>query len=421
METPGSSPQNRLEFGLAVFPTLFFAVAGLLVVDWGRPGFWTSGAPMSGDLIQHYAAGVFLEQGKEAELYRGFKLGEWITDYTAKLQPGSTYSVVRFNYVYSPLCAGISRAFVGVPFPPLTWAWLAMCCLAYVAAIDWIVRTGLFAPHFRFVDALWCAGFPSFFLTLVPMQNTALTLAIASAAGWLLHLGRPFWAGLVFASASYKPQLLPVIAGFVFLCGGWRFALGVGLGGVAWLGIGIVWLGWPLHELWLESLTNMADGTQFQREGLNQSWRGFFLSWPMTEPFATGLWVGTSLVLTGVTWWLTLRWRRRGGQAADPLWIGLTWCLMVSPYVGHYELLLGLPWWFRVFRTTFGWIGKGLVALFWLTSALSITGLASDQMNFSAPLLTLWLIGSLLWLNHYSTLTPDQPPRTNPHDASTSL
>ncbi len=396
--TAGRKP-GKIEFGLALLPALFFAIALALVIDWSRPGFWASGEPMSGDLIQHYAAGVFLKEGRETELYRGFKVGEWITEKTAELQPGSTYTVVRFNYVYSPLCAGISRAFVALPFPPLTWAWLAGCFLAYGAAIYWLARSGVFAPRFRVIDALWLAGFPSFFLVLVPMQNTTLTLAIAAASGWWLHLGRPFWAGFLFACASYKPQLLPLVAGFVFLCGGWRFAFGVGLGGLAWLALGILWLGWPIHALWIESLTNMADGTQFQREGLNQSWRGFFLSWPLTAHAATWLWAAVAIALTGTTWGLTRRWSSRGGQPADPLWIALTWWLLVSPYVGHYELLLGIPWWFRFMRSASDWSGRALASLYWIASAASIAGLAHDGLNLSAPLLTVWLLGTLIRLN----------------------
>ncbi|MFQ3670350.1 MAG: glycosyltransferase family 87 protein [Verrucomicrobiia bacterium] len=390
---------NKVEFSLALLPALFFTVAGLLVVDWSRPGFWTSGSPMSGDLIQHYAAGVFLDQERHSDLYRGFHLGDWITDYTAQLHPESTYTIVRFNYVYSPLCAGIARAFTSIPFPLLTWAWLAGCFAAYLAAAACLAQAQVFAPRFRFIDLLWLIGFPSFFLTLIPMQNTVLTLAIAAASGWLLHLQRPFLAGLVFACAAYKPQLLPPVAAFLLLCGQWRFAVGVGLGGSAWLLLGILWLGWPLHALWLESLSNMADGVQFQREGLNQSWRGFFLSLPATQASADGLWLITSGLLTAATWWLACRWLRRGGPPADLLWIALTWWLAISPYVGHYELLLGIPWWFRMLRNRPSWPNRALVTLFWLTSALSISGLIGHQLNLSAPLLTTWLLGSLIGIS----------------------
>lgn len=392
----GRSGLSKLEFALALLPALFFAFSFALVLDWSRPGFWASGTPMSGDLIQHYAAGTFLAEGRENDLYRGFRLGEWITEYSARLDPDSTYTVVRFNYVYSPLCAGLSRWFVGFPFPPLTWLWLAFSLAAYVAAVLWMNRSGVFSPGFRLVDALWLAGFPSFFLSLVPMQNTPLTLAIASAAAYLFHRGFPFAAGLVFACASYKPQLLPLVAGFVLLGGGWRFFLGVGLGGLAWLLLGIACLGWPLHALWLESLSNMADGVQFQREGLNQSWRGFFLTLPATASAASWLWPLTSVMVTAATWWLTRRWMRHAGQPADLLWIALTWWLIVSPYVGHYELLLGIPWWFRVLRSTSDGFGRVLAALYWLTAALSILGLTEKGSNISAPLLTVWLVLSLV-------------------------
>lgn len=365
----------------------------------GEDHQWHSGHAMSGDMIQHYAAGDFWKRGEIESLYRGFHVGDWIMDWNAReLKPRSEEApMTNFNYVYAPLLAAISSWFLSVSF----WNWLTIwfhLCMVWYAASYILIKYDLRSP-FRLFPFLYFFSFPSFYYAQIPFQNTALTLLLLISSSLIINRGCPFWAGLLFSCAFYKPQFMPYFCFFALLTGQWRFLIGLVTGNILWLLLGILLCGWESHILWFESLRNMASGEQFQRDGLNQSWSGLFRSFSPQPPelpltlCSHAISLGLLSAAAFIVRWANFRFPWKPGYM---LYLAATCWLFASPYTPHYSLLLGLPWWmlFMHAKGTKGW-SLPLLTLFWLSSLICISGMIIGK-SFNAPFLTLWLFGSLL-------------------------
>jgi len=369
-----------------------------------KGGHWNGGGLMLTDLSQHYAAGMLWKEGEQRSLYRDYKLGEWLTvwkQHQAHAE-GDTVGVNHFNYVYCPLVAWISSGLTRFSFG--TWArvWLVLCCAAYGLSAWLLAHNDAADLYRRPLPLLWLAGFPGFFLTLIPGQNTVLTLALLLAAAALLNKRREVLAGLVLSCAFYKPQIMPCIALFMLLCGCWRFSSALAAGSLLWLLPGLVLCGWKSHFYWMQSLQDMAAGRQFVKPGLNQSWCGFLqdLAPGSGTPLPGALAAVLSLLtLLGAVFLVRKKCRQPHWQPAWTLYVAFTVWLLASPYVGHYELLLGLPWW-MVLLVRFDWdLRHGLLlAAFWIAGLFSIAGLCL-HVSGTAPMLALWLGGSLAWVD----------------------
>lgn len=348
----------------------------------GQGATWAWGGIKCGDLVQHYGAGLMWNGGRGADLYQDFQLGAFLNQWRAAMDPSSTGESLRnFNYVYAPLVAWISAACTRWDYSVWIQAWLALSLAAYAGAF---VLLRLWAPRAFTCDfftlALF-AGFPSFYFALVPGQNTPLTLAIAAGSLLLLARERPAWAGLVFSCAFYKPQIMPAVLLVMAVAGFPRFCAGLVLGNLAWLGLGWALCGTEVHLGWLQSLLGMTDGTQFQKSGMNQSWAGLLAFLPHAGPvigLAVPALVGGHL-------------RRTGQEAAPALACALATGLASSPYVGYYEVLLGLPWAWWTFRNGGG---RGSIVLFYACAWIAVGGLFW-QTGIAAPFLTAWLVATL--------------------------
>ncbi|MEM9399575.1 MAG: glycosyltransferase 87 family protein [Verrucomicrobiota bacterium] len=373
--------------------------------------FWANQGAKGGDLLQHYASGVMWEDGKSHDLYRDFKLGDWINQWQRDLWGEQTFGqeerLKNFNYVYCPLTAAMASWLLVFDFGTwMSWAfnlgliYYIMACLFMIKSLKHLPKT----PE-PLLMVLLLLSFPSIYYALIPLQNTQLTLLLLVLAGISLNRNSPFIAGIIFSCAFYKPQLMPYFCAFSAIALPWRFAAGLISGNVLWLLLGIIICGWESHQLWWASLKDMTSGVQFQRDGLNQSWRGFILShFSETNRFILDIISHTiSLVLlTLVALVIRLKKSKIAWRPAYTLYICASIWLLASPYVGHYGILLGLPWWFVVLRQNEldannkynKWVRYGLAGLFWLISLLSITGQVSGT-NLTAPFLTCWVLLSL--------------------------
>ena len=381
----------------SLFVLLLFLPAIVYNYGLGTNPCWKSGGLKACDLSQHYAGGQFWKEGRVEDLYRNYQLGDWMTSWQKSIvSTEDKLKVERFNYVYSPLVAWFSSIFTGLPFGIWACFWLYLGFAVYAACYRLMALAdpgGCYTTH---MPVIWFAGFPSFYFALILGQNTMLTLVILLASGLMLNQNRSWLAGLIMSCAFYKPQLMVYTGFFMLLAGDWRFCAAIGLGSVSWLLLGIWQTGWAAHQLWFESLRHMSSGGQFQKLGLNQSWRGFLLScsggktWGETPATLLSL---LSLALPAL--WIRTGSKKINWQPAYTLYLALTAWLLACPYVGYYELLLGLPWW-MVLLVRFRWnrIELGLLCLYWLTGALSILGLRM-QCSLSAPFLLLWLLGSM--------------------------
>lgn len=380
-----------LVFFLAVFILNFFE---------GSREEWNQGAKKCADLFQHYAAGVFWSEGRIEALYRDFQLGEWINDYREEIIPGSTTPTVRnFNYVYAPLIAWISSFGLAAPFSTWIITSLVFNLAAYLLSYYFLLSAlNLGKKGYGDLTLLFFLGFSSFYYALIPGQNTVLSLLIVSGSAWLLTRNRPLLAGLVVSCLCYKPQFIPFIGLTTLLCGQWRFALSTGIGTLVWTSVGLLVCGTGSYLFWLESLANMGSGVQFQVDGLNQSWRGLFQSLSSREPGWMRI-ISLTLPLAGCGLIALAWWRRLGllsqRHPALPLLASMMLFLIASPYVGHYDLLLGLPLWLYALNhhplKPFHII---VLTLFWLTALLCVV-LMLKGLSLSAIPLTLCFLAYL--------------------------
>jgi len=360
---------------------LLLAVVVLGNLVFGQKTTWAWGGIKCGDLVQHYGAGLLWSEGRIEELYRGFRFGSFLNTWTQELDPGAGPGrMERFNYVYAPLVAWTASAATAWDYGTWVNAWLVLSLAAWIGAFlclrAWVPNV------FRldFTTLVLYFGFPAFYWGLVPGQNTALTLAIACSALLLQARARPLAAGLVMGCAFYKPQLMPAL--FLFMaCGGHaRFCAGLALGNLAWLGLGGLLCGVPAHHYWLESLADMARGLQFQKPGMNQSWSGLLPGIPLLGPvLALGIPVAAGC------------WMRGRLGPAPALACALAAGLAAAPYLGYYELLLGVPWWWWTFRKHGG---TSAAVLYYILAWAAVAGLLLQQ-SITAPLLTLWLVLTL--------------------------
>lgn len=425
-----------------------FAVVYWMMSQGAAPMYWKGGGVKGGDLAQHYAAGQFWKEGRLEELYRGYHLGDynnkWLgglhSEYMSrhydeeardnpKLQelPPRPIQQNHFNYVYSPLVAWLCS--LAADFDFLSWIrfWVGIIVFTYLVGMvlqQWKVtqhhQEFWEDPSLTIASTLAILAFPSSWYTIIAFQNTSLSLLIFVSASLLMNHRLPIIAGLVASCACYKPQYMPYLVLFMLMRWQWKFIIGLAAGGVFWGVAGFLAAGWEAHLFWLESLREMSAGTQFQRDGLNQSWAGFFHSlMPEVNRKALSMTAqAIGFVITAGCAWILFSKKAQNNENWKPgyeIHFAMTLWMLSSPYTTHYALLLGLPWWLICFHTPAEglrrWLLNGLLILFWVISLVSIVGQSSQGllkgMSFSAPFLTIWAVGSLWLLLQPSTQKED--------------
>lgn len=389
-----------------------FGIAWLLILGlffyhfWthGSPTTWADGTQKASDLCQHYVAGKMWIDGKRSELYTDSILGDEILSFElGKRFEGSS----GFNYVYSPLTALSAIPFTFLSYPAFIDTWMLLTCVFYFAGLIFLKKLFPFPSRGKTTLWIYLIGIPSFYYALILGQNTPLTFAIFATSAWVLSKNRPWIAGWVFSCAFYKPQYMPYLALFMLLCGQWRFALGVGFGNLFWLLLGGALCGLDTYTLWFQSLFNMMSGAQMQVDNINVSWRGFFLTVLPEKPatlLATTINAVCLILFSSLAGALYLLRSRLNLTPVHHLYIGLAAWLIFSPYVMHYELLLGLFWWLCfVTQKQKSPLELILTASYWILALLAIDFLTIG-ISILAPLLTVWLVLSILsWSSRQST------------------
>jgi len=385
---------------LALLTALFFVTAFCLFFSQGTASRWDSGEFKCLDLYQHYAAGKVVRTDSPEQIYQDFFLGDWINQSMQSDEVGPlSLHIERFNYVYPPLVAFGAASLTNLDYPAWIYTWLLINVLAY--AIAGYLLLGTLPPNWKNQGDIFLfsfAGFPCFYYAITSGQNTVLSLLIATASGFFLKQKRPLLAGLLFTCAFYKPQFMPFVFLGAFLCFQWRFLIGFLAGSTFWAIISLLVCGWNLHLLWLESLVGMGGGTQFEKPDLNQSWRGLLLQ--IIPEYSFEITILTVLLAIGFFLLLAWSWHRRKGILAqrDPdrvLYASLVGMLAVSPYVGYYDLLLGVPLWLSaIAQPRLPFFQLVAQSLFWIGCLL-----AGLSMTIGIPLatvpVTVWIVTTL--------------------------
>lgn len=367
---------------LVFIPALLISVTVMNYLQ-GNGSTWAGGGHVFSDLTQHYVAGRLWREGQRREIYRDFQLGDAINQWSRETLPDNSPSngIKNFNYVYSPLVLWLAAQAADLSYSTWCALWLTVLGASWLGALFLLLRALPEAFRTDFDTIMLYLGFPSFYLALIPGQNTPVTLLIGASAILLMRRGAPMLAGLVMACAFYKPQLMPGLFLFMAARGEFRFCLGLALGNMLWLVLGLLSGGTQTHLWWLQSLRDMNQGMQFIKPGMNQSWSAWlppgslWSSLPaLFLPLAAGFWS-----------------RRLPLQAAPALACALAVTLTASPYLGYYELLLGLPWWWWHWRREGGMVRA---FLFWVSAWLAMAGLFL-KTPLAAPPLLIWLIWTL--------------------------
>jgi hypothetical protein len=249
-------------------------------------------------------------------------------------------------YLNPPSAALFYAPFAAFPFVPALLLWWALGLGALALALD-LLRRELAPeappPLLRLLGATFLF-LPTLFWIMYA-QSSAFSLALLTMAFVCLRRGRDLSAGLVLGCLAYKPQLALALCCVLLVKGrGWAL-----LGGAAsvcvWVVLGIA--ASPEATLaYLELSPELAD--LMRREGYPtwglSSFYGLAVvlldgPWPAaTVPMAFAL-SAAALLALGLLWrrvtWLP------GSEGWDLMMAGtLSWGLLVSPHLYHYDLML---------------------------------------------------------------------------------
>ncbi len=386
---------------LLLFTLVVTNITVLSLYWWGEsPGTWRGGTVRGADLAQHYAAGVLLNESGYRDLYHDSKLGLMKHRLFDLPSPNENF---RFNYVYSPLLALLSSRCVFLEYQSFFIIWFAASICFYVSSIFLI--SSLFENSLtdrmpdtsshpsmrnspRVLLFLLAFSYAPFYYGLILGQNAALTLLIISSASFLMHLDRPFFAGIVIGCLFYKPQFLPYLGLGLLILGQWKTLAGFFLCSSAWQLITILFCGTESFIFWLNSLALMASHHQSHNHLLNVTWRGFAYSLEgKAGPFSTL----ASIICHLVFFLILISFRRRlslkSSQGVILFTIVALW-LVFSNYAMHYELILLLPLIYSCLIQK----NPHFTLLFGLLIGFLSIDLLQLKVALIAPLLTIWMI-----------------------------
>ena len=293
------------------------------------------------DFLSFYTAGSFVLDGRIESLYDVEAQRAFQRDLVAP----QVLAGVNL-YLNPPFAALFYAPFAALPFVPALLLWWALGLGALALALD-LLRRELAPeappPLMRLLGAAFLF-LPTLFWIMYA-QSSAFSLALLTGAFVCLRRGRDLLGGLVLGCLAYKPQLALALCCVLLVKGRVRALLGGAASVCVWVALGIAVS--PEATLgYLELSPELAD--LMRREGYPiwglSSFYGFGVLlfdglWPAaTVPVAFALSVAALFALA--FGWRRVEWRP-GSEGWDLMMAGtLTWGLLVSPHLYHYDLLL---------------------------------------------------------------------------------
>ena len=374
----------------ALLSILFFTF--LIGNNWIRGSAlkWSSGLHKGGDLLQHYAAGHFAKTQQWHDLYHGEHLGLWINDWLKTHNIPHATILEHFNYVYPPLLASIASLCLLLSFE----VWINLFATIIVGAffLSLVLLHRQFTSHKSTVPLL-ALGIPSFYFTLIPFQTSTLSLLFVCAACFLLKQNRAILAGWLLGMILFKPQFAACLAAIFTLTSQWKLVIGIMLGVSTWMIGGLLIFGIEPTQYWLSSMLHMNQGGQFIKAGMDQSWAAFIQSdSPIPSPLAKNIGLAFGLICL-VMFGFKLHRFKNSAQITCAFASALY--TIVTPYIGYYEILLAIPWWWlsaKDYSTSCK--NQWLIGAFWLISLLTLAG-SAGLPTLTPVLMTIWLMASL--------------------------
>lgn len=316
--------------------------AWLLSVVLGPGNLDLAGQPVGTDYLQFYAAGRTLARGESAQLYdMAYQsaleqeiIGSGLTSYHAFITP--------------PFLAALFVPLAALPYgwSFVVWSVLGLLCLWFSLRLLDIAAPGR--------AWLWALTFFSVFAVISFGQNALLSLLLFSATYRLWRDQRPFAAGLVCSLTLYKPQLCLGVAVLWLLSWrrDWRALAGLGVGGVALVGLcfGLLpeasWAYLEFARTVLPDLPNWQEFPLWHLHTVRGFWRLLLPAWPRVGDVLT-------LLAAALGLWVFIRWERRfreswrlmfGAAIALTLWLTphamiYDWALWLIPALLLWEVL----------------------------------------------------------------------------------
>ena len=290
----------------------------------------------------------------------------------AAVRPGDLFDWRRY-FVSPPPVAWLVAPLTALPLEAAYWAWTAVSTSAFLA-FGWAAAPGR-GPG-RAVLLLAGAGL---YPVLLAVQNGNVALLVGASAllgWWLLHRGRPVWAGVALAGLALKPQVAGLVPLALLLAGHRRtfVAFAVSAGALAMV---------ALATLGPEGIGQLRSALALE------SGRDANLRWTLAlvapAPIATGL------QAVAVAAALLAAWRARGSAHAVEIAFlaGIAGTLLAAPYHNAADFLAIVPATWLLLRTGPGRLGWAWAAVGFLACYAAAALGPLPLIVFTAGLLAL--------------------------------
>jgi hypothetical protein len=288
------------------------------------------------DFVSYYAVSQLMAEGRTDLVYQQAEVVRRGRQILGLDDPEQNYL-----FLYPPGVLPLLKPLVWVPYPLLAWTFFGLNLvlgwwLAHAIPRWW----GWEENKSGAVAALFLCSLP-FLRTVWFGQNTLILLAMVFLALRAWKARQFMVCGLWCAAACYKPQLLSGLLLAGLICGGWRWALGFGLGLGAWFGLSCL-VGLQRWPEWLATVRSLSGSQE------NVLWKHSLADtlrlWGMPGPEAMGLGLILLILGSSVVAWTLFQCRHQSATRLEPLiCMAVVGGLTLSPRVYQYDLVLVYP------------------------------------------------------------------------------
>ncbi len=383
--------------GCAAVVLAYLLLAGLTVASRGGPTAFV----VTTDLIGPLSGATILADGHPQLLY------DRATQTAAQmriLREGQQGQTHLLPFIHPPFEAILIAPLLaaGLSYVTVFGIWTGLALLAIGGSLAALRRAWPLAGLSGWLAVAAALSFLPLYAGLLLGQTAAFVLlgwALGSAA---LRRGYDGWAGVGFALAVVKPQLLPGLLLALLIMRRWRVlaAWAVTVGGIVAVTLPILGLDWPIHYLRLTLSVGGYPPDPVLNPTTMQNWRGLLTRLFGDTALTNNLALVAAALTLGVIAWIWIGAGRQAWTPGTPDWNrrwAATLCaaLLSTPYLLPHDLALVLvPAWILA-ADALERADRRLAAWLWLGWAL---GFLLLSMAIPIPPAVPWLVGTVGWL-----------------------
>jgi len=387
--------RNRVTFYSGVLFTAYL-VAAICQLATAHHLISRSGSCVGGDFVDSYAASIAALQGDAASIYDVHR--QHIRE--AAVMGGKDFGVLVFSYPPTYLLIVLPLSLL-----PFVASWVVFetaTLTGYLAVLGRIAPIPL---------GYWLAiTFPGVIINFMCGQNGFLTAALIGGALLLLERS-PLLAGFLFGLMAYKPHLAILIPLALIVARKWRALIATTVSAILFVGTSLILFG---PSTWRAFFGNLAitQSIVLDQGGLNftelQSIFGAVRMWGGSVDVAYMSQAVVAIYAACAVVWVWQSTRPFALKAAT-LAVG---CLMVSPYLLQYDLvLLALPTaWLAMegFEKGFLPYEKVVLVLSWILPRVSEPVIMTSKIPI-APIVIIILMTTILRRSSHCEAVDYQP------------